>query len=294
MRHEQSSGHLTALVCVIIWGSTFVVSKSLMAHLRPVQLMLLRFILGYAALWVIHPKWHFRWREEGRFVLMALFANTLYAWAENTALTITQASNVSILVSTTPIITAAALAAFGGERLNRRQTLGFAIAFAGVVLVVFNGAVTLKLRPAGDLLALAASVSWAVYGFLLRRWSSEYASALITRKLMFYGMLTVLPLVIAEGRPINFPAILTWAEGWKLLYLGLVGSAFSYLLWNNTIKKIGVLTANLYIYMVPLITLVVSAVFLHEKITPMGLIGILMVIAGMVLGTLQAKGQAQP
>ncbi len=249
MRHEQSSGHLTALVCVIIWGSTFVVSKSLMAHLRPVQLMLLRFILGYAALWVIHPKWHFRWREEGRFVLMALFANTLYAWAENTALTITQASTVSILVSTTPIITAA---------------------------------------------ALAASVSWAVYGFLLRRWSSEYASALITRKLMFYGMLTVLPLVIAEGRPINFPAILTWAEGWKLLYLGLVGSAFSYLLWNNTIKKIGVLTANLYIYMVPLITLVVSAVFLHEKITPMGLIGILMVIAGMVLGTLQAKGQAQP
>lgn len=48
-------------------------------------------------------------REEGRFLAMALFANTLYCWAKNTALTMTNASNVSILVSTSPIITALVL-----------------------------------------------------------------------------------------------------------------------------------------------------------------------------------------
>ncbi len=56
---QKMSGHLLALFCVIVWGSTFVVSKSLRAVLTPVQLMLLRFTLAYVALWIIHPKWYF-------------------------------------------------------------------------------------------------------------------------------------------------------------------------------------------------------------------------------------------
>lgn len=56
---QKMSGHLLALFCVIVWGSTFVVSKNLMAILQPVQLMLLRFTLAYGALWIIYPKWYF-------------------------------------------------------------------------------------------------------------------------------------------------------------------------------------------------------------------------------------------
>lgn len=290
MKQKQASGHLMALVCVIVWGSTFVVSKSLMEHLRPVQLMVLRFVLAYAALWLIHPRWHFHWREEIRFLLMGLFANTFYSWAENTALTLTQASNVSILVSTTPILTALSLALLRkGERLGRRQTLGFLTAFLGVVLVVSNGALSLQVHPRGDLLALLAAVSWAVYSLLMRRWAGLYSSALLSRKLMFYGLLTALPLLALEREPIDFAALLTLGNGLKLAYLALVGSALCYLLWNGAIKQIGVLKANLYIYMVPLITLLVSVLFLHERITVMGLFGILLVIAGMALGTVQTK-----
>ena len=289
MKQKESSGHLMALGCVLVWGSTFVVSKGLMDILQPVQLMLIRFILAYAAMWVVHPRWYFRWREEWRFLLMALFANTLYYWAENTALTLTQTSNVSILVSTTPIVTALLAVIRKEERLSRNQAIGFGIAFVGVVLVVFNGAISLQVRLGGDLLALVSSVSWAIYGILLRRWSGEYNSALITRKLMFYGILTTLPLVIADGHPIDFAALLTWENGVKLMYLSFVGNAMCYLLWSTAVQRIGVLKANLYIYMVPLVTLLVSALVLHETITLMGVAGILLVIGGMILGTVQGK-----
>ena len=151
MKQKESSGHLMALGCVLVWGSTFVVSKGLMDILQPVQLMLIRFILAYAAMWIIHPRWYFHWREEWRFLLMALFANTLYYWAENTALTLTQTSNVSILVSTTPIVTALLAVIRKEERLSRNQAIGFGIAFVGVVLVVFNGAVSLQVRLGGIL-----------------------------------------------------------------------------------------------------------------------------------------------
>lgn len=293
MKIKGNPGHFMALICVLVWGSTFVVSKELLAFLQPVQLMLMRFAMAYVALCFVCPKFYFKPREEWRFILMALFANTLYCWAENSAISLTQASNVSILVSTTPIITALAMALFHKEeKLNRRQLGGFGIAFAGVVLVVFNGAVTLKLNPAGDMLALLAAVLWAAYGFLLRRWSPFYDSALITRKLMFYGFWTTLPLVLANGSPIDFATLFQLKHILMLSFLGLVGSAGCYLLWGSAVQKIGVLSANLYINMIPLVTLLVSAAALGEKITVMGLCGIVLVISGMILGTVEFKAKS--
>ena len=289
MRKNIQLGHIMAFICVLTWGSTFVISKGLLEFLHPLQLMLLRFTLAYVALWFIHPKWYFKWREEWRFLAMALLANTLYCWAENTALSLTQASNVSILVSTSPLVTALILAFFCREKLSRRQLAGFGIAFAGVVLVVFNGAFALHLNPAGDILALLAAVLWAGYGMLLRRWSGSYNSILITRKLLFYAILTVLPMVIASGEPIDFARVMSWANIAKIAYLGLMGSALGYILWSGAVSRIGVLSANMYIYMIPLITLLVSVIFLNEKITAMGFAGIVLVISGMVFASLEKQ-----
>lgn len=290
MKEKYLSGHLMAVFCVMVWGSTFVVSKSLLMHLQPVQLMLFRFIIAYIAMWIICPKWYFRLKEEWRFLLMGLMANTLYSWAENTALTLTLVSNVSILVSTTPIMTALLIAIFyKDERLKRRQMIGFAIAFVGMVFVVFNGAVTLKLNPVGDMLALLASLIWAIYGLLLRRWSNEYDSALLTRKMMFYGVLTSFPLFLTTKEPLHLSSVLTLENGLKLLYLGIVASAICFLLWNMAIRSIGVLKTSLYIYSIPLVTLIISVIFLDEKITLMGVIGMFLVVTGMLLGTRPVK-----
>ena len=287
MRKKDRLGHLMAIICVTIWGSSFVVSKGLMEFLNPVQLILLRFTLAYALLWVLYPKWYFRWKEEWRFLAMAVFANTLYYWAENTALTLTQTSNVSILVSTSPIITALILTVFRKEEnLTRKQGFGFAIAFGGVVLVVLNGAFMLQVSPAGDLLALVAAASWAVYGLLLRRWTDTYDSLLLTRKLMFYGIVTVLPLVLLDSQPIDWEKLLTISSMVKLMYLAFVCGAVCYLLWSGAVKRIGILQSNLYINMVPLVTLIVSALVLNETVTAMGVAGILQVIVGMIFGTI--------
>jgi drug/metabolite transporter (DMT)-like permease len=290
LKEKRMPGHIMAIFCVTVWGSTFVVSKSLLTHLLPIQLMLIRFTLAYIAMWIIYPKWHFRLKEEWRFLLMGLLANTLYAWAEITALTMTLTSNVSILVSTTPIMTALLIALLHREdRLNRIQTIGFMIAFVGIVFVVFNGAVTLKLNPVGDLLALLASLIWAMYSMLLRRWSDEYNSALITRKLMFYGAVTTLPIFLMSKEPLRLSSVLTWEAGFKLVYLAFVGSALCFLLWNMAIRTIGVLKTSLYIYSIPLVTLIISVIFLDEKITLMGAVGMFLVVAGMLLGARQMK-----
>jgi len=286
IKHKDTVGHLFALICIILWGTSFIVSKNVMHAITPVQLMWIRFLLAYIMLWILHPKWQFHWKEDIRFLIISLFANTLYFLAENTALRLTQTSNVSILVTTSPIITAILLRFFcHGERLSHRKIFGFGIAFVGVIFVVCNGVIGLHLRPIGDILALAAAVSWSIYGILVRGCNETFNSFLITRKLMFYGLLTSTPLLWKDGLP-DFTTLLSVGNILCLVYLGFVCSALCYVMWNYAIKQIGVLKTNLYMYAVPLVTMLAGALLLNETITPMGAGGIALVLVGMVLSAL--------
>lgn len=288
MKNRKLLGHVFALLSVILWGTSFIVSKNLMETVSPVQLMWLRFVIAYIALWILHPRWYFNTKDELMFLLISLFANTLYFLTENTALKLTQTSNVSILVTTAPIFAAVILRLFGkSERITGRQLLGFAVAFAGVILVVFNGVINLRLSPKGDLLALAAAFSWAVYGTLVRRSSEKFNSFLITRKLMFYGIITSFPILVSENAQFEFSTIFSTANILSLLYLGVICSAICYMMWNSAIKQIGVLKTNIYMYAVPMVTLIAGAVFLNETVTLLGVAGIVLVIIGMALSNLK-------
>ena len=281
---KQLKGHLFSVLCVIAWGTSFLVSKNLMEKLTPVQLMLLRFIIAWLAIWAIYPKWHFTWCEEGPFIVLSLVGNTLYYLAENTALRLTLASNVSILVSAAPIASALLMRLFErDEKLSQRQITGIGIAFIGVLFVVFNGVLVLKLNPVGDLLALAAAFFWALYGFLAKRVIDRYDTFLSTRKLMFYGILTTLPLLFWEKGNLSGIRLLKLDEICGLLYLGLICSALCYLMWNEAITEIGAMKTNLYVYVVPVATMVASAIFLNEVITWGGAIGVVLVVGGMLV-----------
>ena len=287
---KQWEGHLFSILCVIAWGTSFLVSKSLMEKLTPVQLMLLRFAIAWLAIWIIYPKWYFNWREEGQFVVLSLVGNTLYYLAENTALRMTLASNVSILVSAAPIASALMLRLFErDERLSGRQVAGIGIAFFGVLFVVFNGVFVLKLNPLGDLLAVAAAFCWALYGFLAKRIMDRYDTFLSTRKLMFYGIITTAPLLLFEKNSVKSMGLLNLHDILGLLYLGLICSALCYLLWNVAIAQIGAMKANLYVYAVPVVTMMASGAFLGEAITWGGAIGVVLVVGGMLLSSINGR-----
>jgi len=287
---KKIKGHLLALLCVIAWGTSFLVSKTLMEKITPVQLMFLRFVIAWLSIWVIYPKWYFRWREEGRFIVLSLVGNTLYYLSENTALKLTLASNVSILVSAAPIVSAVMLGLFEkNSKLSGRQIDGIGIAFLGVLHVVFNGVLVLELNPVGDLLALAAAAFWALYGFLAKRVMDRYNTYLCTRKLMFYGILTTVPLVIAEGHGLSGIVSMKAGDLCGLFYLGLICSALCYLMWNEAISDIGAMKANIYVYAVPVVTLIASVIFLEETISLPAVIGVALVVGGMLLSSLAKK-----
>lgn len=286
MQKKTVLTHLMAIFCILVWGTTFIVSKRLVEVFTPAQVMFLRFVGAYVVLWILHPKWKLCGKDEAGFLLLSLFANTLYMLAENTALKLTLASNVSILVSAAPILTAVLLRVFRREKtLNRNTVLGFFVAILGVALVVFNGQVVLKLNPLGDLLALAAALCWAFYGLLLKQYVGRYDSFFLSRKLMFYGILTSLPILAVEGAPMNWAALTQGGNLLGLLYLAVIASALCYAVWNKAIEDIGVVQTNVYVYANPLVTVIAAAIFLNEPVSVMGVAGMLLIILGMLVSS---------
>ena len=282
-------GHIAAIVTVAMWGYSFVSSKVFLDNgLGPVHIYFYRFVLAYLmVLFISHKRlWASNWRDEGLFVVCALTSGSLYFIAENTALQYTLTTNVSLLTSLSPLITTMLVGlVYKTEKFGIGTWLGSAIAVAGVACVVFNSSTSLEVRPLGDFLALAAAFSWAFYSLILRRLNAHYDVWFITRKTFFYGILTSIPFLIFEPESQSVATIISRPEVYaNLLFLGLGASTIAYVLWAYTVKTVGAVKANNYMYLQSIVTLIVSAIVLGEHVNFIGYLGIFLILAGLWAG----------
>ncbi|MDR1720360.1 MAG: DMT family transporter [Dysgonamonadaceae bacterium] len=287
MKLKSGWYHLIAFLTASVWGITFVSTKLLLnAGLSPQDILFYRFLLAYICILFFGKQRLFAksLRDEGLFVLLGIFGGSLYFLTENVAVQITLASNVSLIVSIAPLLTTILSHFFlKNESLKRQVISGSLIAFMGVVLVVFNGEFILELNPAGDLFSALAAFCWAIYTILIKQVSNRYSTLFITRKVFFYGLLTCLPMFIADPLLLDSQILFQPVVCINLLFLGLVASLTCYFLWNICVKQIGAVYTTNYVYFVPLVTLATAFIVLHEHITIIALIGTFITMAGVYL-----------
>lgn len=287
MGRKQTAGHLSALLTIVIWGTTFISTKILLADFQPVEILFFRFILGFLVLLAACPK---RLRaadckQELTFAAAGLCGICLYYLLENIALTFTLASNVGVIISAAPFFTAILARLLMGpeEKLGARFFAGFALAMAGIILISFSGS-RLELNPMGDLLAAAAAFVWACYSILTRKISSfGYPVILSTRRTFFYGILFMLPALVFFDFQLNISRFANGAYLFNILYLGLGASALCFVTWNFAVKQLGAVKTSVYIYMVPVITAVTSVLILGEPLTALAGTGTMLALAGLFL-----------
>lgn len=311
--------HVLAIVIVAIWGLTFISTKVLlMAGLSPEEIFLVRFSIAYFGMWLFclwgrgsdasctEPSMHARveapagvsrtgspsgqsparlfcdsLKDELLLVLAGVMGGSLYFWSENTALQYTMASNVSFIVCTTPLVTAILNAAVRREKIGRLTLLGGCLSLVGIAMIAFSGGEGFHLSFVGDALAMLASLTWAIYTVVTNGLLKKYPSALISRKVFFYGMLTIVPVLLVKGW--TFPAgrFLEPKVLLNTLFLGVVASLACYALWNSVIKRLGTVGSSNYIYLNPLFTLIAATLFLGERLTPVAIAGCLITLIGV-------------
>lgn len=277
-----------ALLTVTIWSSTFISTKVLLADFTPIEILVFRFTLAWLAMFALYPRIHRMESvaQEIMLVFAGIFGGSLYFVAENFALQHSLASNVSLLVSTAPIITSvAAHFLLDGEKLTSRTVCGALVAFLGVCLIVFNGTFVLKLNPLGDMLALLSALSWALYSILIKKMKSRHSIFYTTRKIFFYTLLTVLPLLFFFPVKPELSRFVSLPIALNFLFLTVFASCLAYALWNKVILGLGAAAANTFIYFIPLLTLVLSALILNEPITVFGFAGASLIFTGVYVAT---------
>lgn len=286
LRNKETWFHLIAVLTVCIWGSTFIATKTLINQgLTPVEIFTYRFSLAYLCLLAFcHQKLMANtWRDEGLFLLAGLTGGSLYFISENSALEITMASNVSLIVCTTPVLTVLLSSFFFKEKLRKGFIAGSLVALSGVTLVVFNGSVFLKLNPLGDCLTLLAALSWAFYSLILRQMGNKYSTLFITRKVFFYGLITMILYLPFAPSSFHLERLCYPIVYGNLLFLGIVASMLCYLSWNACVRIIGASRASNYLYINPLVAVWASHLFLSEPITPTALLGAGLIIGGVYI-----------
>ncbi|MGI6499988.1 MAG: DMT family transporter [Anaerostipes sp.] len=287
MKNKNKTGHLAALLTIIIWGTTFISTKVLLVDFQPVEILFFRFLMGLLALLIIYPhrlKGTTR-KQEMTFVAAGLCGICLYYLLENIALTYTMASNVGIIISVAPFFTAILGHLFlkEEEKLHGNFFIGFLVAMTGIFLISVNGS-KLQLNPMGDFLALMAAFIWACYSILTRKISGfGYHTILTTRRVFFYGILFMIPALFLFDFRLGLLRFMNPIYLLNIIYLGLGASALCFVTWNFAVRMLGAVKTSVYIYMVPVITVVTSILILHEQITPMAAIGTALTLMGLLL-----------
>ena len=285
--------HLVAFITVAIWGTTFVWTKLLIqSGISPAQIFTLRFIiayilmLGFSLIWkrTKHQWMCDTWKDELLMVALGITGGSLYFLTENEALRFTTATNTSLIVCSCPLMTMLVHKLFyRSHPLKSKQIWGSIIACIGMAVVVLNGHFVLHLSPTGDLLAFTACLCWAFYSLLMKTAIRRYSSLFITRKVFFYGILTILPYyLIVPGFP-PMELLLQADVAANLLFLGCIASMVCFLTWNWCIRRLGAVEVTNWIYINPLATIVAAWLVLGESITPYFLAGSTFILCGMYL-----------
>lgn len=287
MKNPQATGHLSALVTILIWGTTFISTKVLLVAFQPVEILFIRFVLGLIALILVcpHRLKGTTPRQELTFAAAGLCGVCLYYLLENIALTYTLASNVGVILSVAPFFTAilSHVVFQGTEKLRPSFFGGFVLAMAGIALISFNGS-ALSLNPMGDLLALLAALVWACYSILTKKISGYgYSTLITTRRVFCYGIAFMIPAMFLFDVQWELSALTQPVYLLNLIFLGLGASALCFVTWNTAVKLLGPVRTSVYIYMSPVITVVTSALILHEPVTPLAAGGMALTLAGLFL-----------
>ena len=299
--------YLLVVFSIFFWGITFVCTKHLLIYFSAFEILFIRFVLAYLFLWLLYPRrLKLPAKENLLLALAGLTGVTLYQFTENLALNLTTASNVSIIVSICPVFTALTAQLFLKEKhLTLQFFVGTALALLGVVLVSFNGASHFNVNPKGDLLALTSAICWGFYSLFVTLINKKgYNIVVVTRKIFFYAIVWMLPLLVLgifssnpEGiayvelshaaNASRFTSLLNWI---LLCFLGILASGMCFVAWNKACIILGTVKISSGLYLIPVVTILFAAIFLKEKLTLMGSLGSLITITGLFISSKNSSG----
>jgi len=272
---------------VIFWGLSFIATKQLLTEISPETIIVMRLFLaiGLLALIIIYRKISFRIDKENVKKIFVLSAVAVFhLWIQITGLKFTSASNTGWIIGTAPIFMAILGYFYFKEKLSLSKISGIVIAFAGLIFLIGKGnplEVDL-IKNIGDWLVLLSSFTWGVYSIINKKISLDFSPLKTIFYLFIIMLMVILPFNMNKQ---NIVSIINLSSlGWfNILFLGLLCSGVSYVIWAYLLKEMSSVKVGAYLYIEPFITFIGAWILLNEEITLSMLISGLVITFGVYL-----------
>lgn len=290
MSNSRAFIYSEALFAVIVWGASFIATKVALNDISPITVVWLRFLIGTVILGAtVALQKQFRLpgkTDWAYFALLGFLGITFHQWLQSNGLQTSEAGTTAWIVSTTPVF----MALLGWFLLKEKpgwiKTSGILIAFLGVLVVVSKGrfdSISIgKFGAPGDVLILISAVNWAVFSAVSRRGLKTHPASLMMFYVMSSGWLftTILLLTTTSFAEIGNLTV----NGWMgIAFLGVFCSSLAYIAWYDALKALTTAEAGAFLYIEPLVAVVVAFLVLGEVITPASLLGGAVILFGVWL-----------
>lgn len=274
-------GAILLTTTAMLWGISFLFTKAAVVNVPPSIIAFLRFSIALLIILPFKKKSGKKLDKKEKFYSMIAGACgvTLYFLFENNALKITSASEVSLIVSTAPILTLL-FYDIKSKKFDFSEYVGAFFALIGIGFVIFNGFFSITSSFIGNILALLSACSWVFYTFYFEKIHNNFSAA--NFEFIKWGTIFLIPFCIFDlmsGEKVNINSSVIVS----ILFLGVLCSALGYTMWNNGIKLFGGKTANLWIYTIPIFTFIAEIFLFKTKPGIFFLIGCIFVFAGIII-----------
>lgn len=290
MSKQKIFPYLEVLFAVIVWGASFIATKIGVKDVTPITIVWLRFGMGVVILGIaVAARKEFAWpakNEWGYFALLGFLGITWHQWLQSTGLVTAQASTTAWIVATTPIFMALLGWLVLKEKLTWGQSGGIALAALGVLLVVSNGDLSGifvgNFGTPGDFLILISAPNWAIFSTLSRRGLKKHPAARMMFYVMTFGWLFSSVAFFSGGNLSEIQNLTV--NGWiGVTFLGIFCSGLAYIAWYDALQAIAASQVGAFLYLEPLVAVIVAAIILSEPITWFSLIGGAVILLGVYL-----------
>jgi drug/metabolite transporter (DMT)-like permease len=281
---------LKALFAVTVWGASFVATKVALQYVSPSTVVWLRFAMGVIILGlavILSRQFSLpQGRDWGYFAILGFLGITFHQWLQSTGLVTAQATTTAWIITSTPIFIALLGWAILKERLAVYQAAGIVLATCGVLLIVTRGNLASltagHFGTPGDLLVLISAPNWAIFSTLSRAGLRKHSATLMMFYVMSFGWLFTSILFLAGNR-FREVAIIPW-DGWvATVFLGVFCSGIAYIFWYDALQVLPVAQTGAFLYLEPIVTVIVAAFVLRESILLATLIGGITILIGVWL-----------
>ena len=287
-RSSRRTGDLVTIVGTMLMGSSYPFAKEVLAVMSPLLYSASRYVVAgiflIAILALLRKPMALARRDWLPMLGLALIGVTLFQACWGLAMARSAPSLGSIVMTTTTAFSAI-LAWLGGRRLPALGWAGIVIAFAGVVLVVNNSLSALTLAAAsldGALLWMAAALAWAIYVARCAPYNARLGALRVMAWTTLIGALVLLPISLLFDSPAEFARLDTRLFGYWL-YTGIFPVGVAYLALTAGLDRLGVSRVMVYMYLIPVAGVGLSAAFFGDPLTWARVLGGLIVLLGVIL-----------